>query len=294
MYDKILVPLDGSPLSELVLPYVRALGEISQCPLELVRAFDPVPEEMADPLHGVYIDRLAENFRNQAVEYLDRIKMALPGFDNPITTSAHEGDAATHIVSHAANSPNALIAMSTHGRSGVSRWVLGSVTDKVLQATTNPLPIIRARPQEGFSADAVATRSERWPTSIHFKNIITPVDGSSLAEQVLPQAAALAKAMNAKVTAVRVASSSSDPEAIAYLQTVAEKLKNEGAPDVDERVLHGNVANAIIDLSHELPESLVAMTSHGRSGVERWVMGSVTDRVVRHSGAPVLITRNVS
>ena len=87
--------------------------------------------------------------------------------------------------------PAALIAMSTHGRSGVARWVMGSVTDKVLHSVQNPLLIVR--PEDGDST-----------TAANIRTIIVPLDGSSLAEQVLPHVMTVAKALDCKISLIRV------------------------------------------------------------------------------------------
>jgi nucleotide-binding universal stress UspA family protein len=82
-----------------------------------------------------------------------------------------------------------------------------------------------------------------------------------------------------------------DAEAVEYLQSQSQKLRSQGVPKVEERLIHGPPAIAVADFAKEAPSSLVAMTTHGRSGLERWVLGSVADRVVRHSGGPVLVIR---
>lgn len=294
MYERILVPLDGSPLAEQVLPYVYILGKALHSQIDFLRVFDPVPEEWADPAHGLYVDHIATTFRTQAQEYLNSVKSSLQDLGDTISVTAREGDPASHIVNQAAREPATLITMSTHGRSGITRWVLGSVADKVLRATANPLLIVRARPVEGFTPGVLSTRSERWATIVGINNIIVPLDGSPLAEQVLPHVETLAKALESKVSLVRVTSSDgSDPEATEYLHQVGERLSQEGVSVVEEQLLHGEVASAIVDMTERVPDDLVAMTTHGRSGLERWVMGSVADRVVRYCGAPVLIIRAV-
>ena len=286
------MPLDGSPLAEQVLPYVSVLGKAFESSVLLFRVFDPVPSELADPAHGLYIDRLATAFRNTAQEYLGRVKSSMTELGDAVSTSAHEGDAASLIVNEAANDPNTLITMSTHGRSGISRWVLGSVVDKVLRAAGNSLMIIRARPQEGFDPGLVATRTERWNTSVQINNLIVPVDGSESAEEVLPHAVALAKGFEAKLSLVRVAPDRSrDGDANAYLGQVAQRLRQDGVSSVEEQLLHGEPAGALLDMVQPMQEAFVAMTTRGRSGLERWVLGSVTDRVVRYSGTPVLVVR---
>lgn len=292
MYERILVPMDGSPLAEQVLPYVSILGTAFKSSVVLLRVFDPVPPELADPEHGVYIDRLATDFRNLALEYLGGVKRSLSELGDNVTTIAHEGDAATHILNEAGKDPNTLVTMSTHGRSGITRWVLGSVADKILRAAGNTLMIIRARAQEGFAPGLVATRTERWSTSVETNNLVVPVDGSKLAEAVLPHVVALAKGLEAKVSLVRVASDrSGDGDANAYLAQVAQRLRQDGVSSVEERLLHGEPAGAILDMLQPMQGAMVAMTTRGQSGLERWVLGSVTDRMVRYSGTPVLVVR---
>ena len=292
MYERILVPLDGSPMAEQVLPYVSALGKAFGSSVTLYRAFDPVDEALSDPEHGVYIDRLASAFRNTALDYLGRVKSSMTELGDSVTTSAHEGDAASLIVNEAANDPNTLIAMSTHGRSGITRWVLGSVADKVLRAAGNSLMIIRARPQEGFSPGLVATRSERWSTSVQIDTLVVPVDGSPMAEEVLPHVTAMSKAIGAKVSLVRVATSQDgQAEAREYLDQVSERLGQEGVSSVEGQVLRGEPAGALLDMLQSSSNTMVTMTTRGRSGLERWVLGSVSERVVRYSGTPVLIVR---
>ena len=138
-----------------------------------------------------------------------------------------------------------------------------------------------------------------------------PLDGSELAEQVLPHAVAVANALGLKATLLRVTPSAGDyfrymdyppanyedlsrevdDDAVQYLDNINRRIKLEGVAQTEERLIHGSAAFAITDFAKEMPHSLVAMTTHGRSGVGRWVMGSVADRVVRHSGGPVLVVR---
>ena len=305
MYTRILVPLDGSPLAEQVLSYVRILAGSLQTPVELLRMFqlsDPTPGELADlarirgsPEEAIvrrYLEQVIANSREEAQNYLDRVRSSLEDLGVPVSSAVHEGEPASYIVNEAETEQGTLIAMSTHGRSGVTRWVLGSVTDKVLHATTNPLLIIRARPQESFSADSLSTRFERWASTFAISNVMVPLDGSALAEQVLPHVVALAKGMASTIRLVRATpSEETDRDATEYLQQVGDKLRREGVPAVEEQLLHGDAANAILDKVQQSPDALVAVTTHGRSGLGRWIMGSVTDRIVRYSGTPVLVIR---
>lgn len=273
MYSRVLVPLDGSPLSEQVLPCVRMVAKALELPIELISAFSPVPEQMADPQHGVYMDRLATAFRDRAQDALGPIIASLHESGFKVSSAVREGDAATYIVDEAAKQPDTLIAMTTHGRSGIGRWVLGSVTDKVLHATTSPMIIVRCRPDEKFVHD------------VQISTMIVPLDGSAHAES------ALAKGLGSKIVLTRVTSSTdSSLDPAAYLSQVSRGLEKEGISSVEERLLHGDVSDTIVNLTQEITDNLIAVTTHGHSGVKHW-LGSITDRVVNHAEGPVLVCR---
>ncbi|PKB63719.1 MAG: hypothetical protein BZY80_05860 [SAR202 cluster bacterium Io17-Chloro-G2] len=309
MYKSILVPLDGSKLAEQVLPYVSLLAKAHQTPIQLLRVFDPVTHELAGQAGGQYTDRLATAFRNDATTYLGQVATSLRSTGVEISVAALEGDPASHIISEAERHPETLVAMTTHGRSGVGRWVLGSITDKVLHSTTSLMLITRAKSDEEFSAE------------VSLGMLIVPLDGSLLAEQSLPYVAALAQPLDAKVSLVRVTPSVEElmgaistqqmevtfgadlpsPEALAqegdgnaktYLDRIKEGLNQQGATSVDTQVLHGTPAAAIVDFARGASDNLTVITTHGRSGLGRWLLGSVTDRVVRDSGNPVLVVRS--
>lgn len=279
MFQKILVPLDGSELAEHVLPYVQLLGNAFQSPVELLRAFSSVPEQWADERQGRYINQFATAFRDEAENYLNHVRTSFLGdLKDAVSVAAHEGDPANLIVTEADKEANTVIAMATHGRSGITRWVMGSVTDKVLHATTTPLLVIRSRDGELPSEE------------VHLTSVITPLDGSVLAEQILPHVVALAKSLGLTVILVRIAPENRE-RSRDYLQEVRDELYQQGVFSAEVQVLGGHPAEAIVDLAQETSNNLVAMTTHGRSGMDRWLLGSVTDRVVRHSGGPVLVIR---
>jgi len=233
LYQKILVPLDGSELAEQVLPYVRLLGKAFRSPVELLRAFNPVPERWANEGQGRYIDQLATAFRSETENYLYHVRTSFLGdLEDAVSVAAHEGDPAPLIVNEADNEPNTVIAMATHGRSGITRWVMGSVTDKVLHATTTPLLVVRSRDGE--------TPSEE----VHLKSLITPLDGSVLAEQILP----LAKALGLTVILVRIAPENRE-RSRDYLQEVRDELYQQGVFSAEVQVLGGHPAEMIVDLA---------------------------------------------
>jgi nucleotide-binding universal stress UspA family protein len=254
------------------------LSKALRTPIELLRAFDSVPAQWVNPPQGRYLDQIATSFRTEAIDYLNHIRLSRLNSGLDVSCKAREGEAASLIVSEAEEEPNTLITMATHGRSGISRWMMGSVTDKVLHGSSAPLLVVRSL-DEGTPVDRARLTS-----------VIAPLDGSPLAEQSLPHVVGLAQALGLTVHLVRV-TPHHEPESIDYLRKVGEELRQQGVSSVDERLLHGQPAAAIIDFALEVEANLVVMTTHGRSGIGRWALGSVTDRVVRHCGDPVLVVR---
>lgn len=298
MYRKILVPLDGSQLSEGVLPYARFFAKTLNIPVELLQVIDPETiGTFSDPQHGSYADVVEAGMRSSSLDYLGPVAGSFPE-PSAVDCSVEIGNPAEVIVDKGSAERGALIAMATHGRSGVRRWLLGSVVEKVLRATTNHLLLVR--PTGGPGTGGVA----------RLDKVLVTLDGSPLAERVFPPVVVLAKKMNLGVILLRVhtflrAGYVADEytpkfEELAaevredergYLEERVQALQAEGLDRVSSVLLQGDAAGEIVDMARRSPENLVAMCTHGRSGIGRWVLGSVTERVVRHSGDPVLVVR---
>jgi nucleotide-binding universal stress UspA family protein len=286
MYTKILAPLDGSSLSEQVLPYARVFAEAYGIPVELLHVNDP---DIRTPFWPTLPGR----------EYLKQVsRQRLPP---PLRVDCVEesGKPAETIVEQAKGDPACLIAMATHGLSGTRRWLLGSVASRVAHTTTNPLLCIR--PAEG----------DERASPIELKIVFVPLDGSGLAEKILPHVISLAKRMKLEVQLVRIYTLPPDvyivgngvmealaqqreiirKEAEIYLEGKVEELRAEGLDRVISTAIEGDPAGEIIDLAQRTPNNLIAMSSHGRSGIAQWVLGSVAEKVIHHSGDPVLVIR---
>jgi nucleotide-binding universal stress UspA family protein len=300
MYKKILVPLDGSRPSEAILPYARSFARALKAPVELlIVVSSEVISGFTDPGQGRYVDVVEANMKRDSREYLKRIAGT---FADParVTCSAEIGNAAEVIVEKGSVEREALIAMATHGRSGLQRWLLGSVADKVLHATANQLLLVRPMEQASVEGEAA------------LKKIVVPLDGSDLAESVLPHVKPLAQMMSSEIVLLRVYSlltggyvaeaeaytpaldrflEELKEDATKYLEEQARRLSHDGLKNVSCVVMEGDSAGVIIDFARKTPDNFIGMCTHGRSGVGRWVLGSVTERVVRHSGDPVLILR---
>ena len=299
MYTKILIPLDGSKTAEKVLPYARFLAGSLKLPVELLAVVDIV--EMATHIsadRARYLDTMIEDSVRNSEQYLKGIAGTFPSGNTKCTVE--KGKAEQMIIEAAAADKGTLITMATHGRSGMNRWLLGSVTEKVLRGGTNPMLLVRAT-EEG-KTDGEAT----------LKSIVVPLDGSELAEGVLPTVAELAKTLKLAVVLFRAYSiptsayaggegyyavnyeellTAMKEEAVDYLEKKTEAVKKLGIANVSYVAKEGFAADEIISLSRKSPDNLIAMCTHGRSGVKRWMLGSVTETVVRHSADPVLVLR---
>jgi nucleotide-binding universal stress UspA family protein len=138
MYKKILVPLDGSALAEAILPQVKEMARVHDAELVLLRVALAHGFPGVDPTEG-QVEAVRE-----AEKYLEEMEKTLKDQRIKVTTVVRYGHPAEEILDHADFAGIDLVAMSTHGRTGVSRWVLGSVAEKILRASGTPLLLVRA------------------------------------------------------------------------------------------------------------------------------------------------------
>lgn len=297
MYTRMLIPLDGSKVAEQVLPYGRFLAKALSIPVELLGVVDPEAlVAFSNPAQGRHLDTLVAETLSRTALYLETTAQSFPGAQ--VKFSVGKGKPEDVVIEKAAVDKNTLIVMATHGRSGIQRWLLGSVADKVLHGATNHLFLVRASEQGKTDGEAA------------LQTAIVPLDGSALAEQALPYVLDLTKKLKLKVVLIRAyalppAISAEEygfysadlldhleSEARNYLAEKVNEVKQNRVENVASVLKVGYGAEEIITLGRNTSDNFIAMCTHGRSGVQRWVLGSVTDRVVRHSGDPVLIIRN--
>ena len=294
MYTRMLIPMDGSKVAEQVLPYARFLAKALAVPVEFLEVVDPESHALlANPAQGRDGDTILAERIKSSQDYLEAIARSFQGAQ--VHCLVEKGKAEEVVIEKAAMDKNTLIVMATHGRSGIQRWLLGSIAENILHGATNHVFLVRATDQGKTDGEAL------------LKTVVVPLDGSPLAERVLPEVAELAKKMKLAVVLMRAyalpPSVSGDDfglysadlldqlesEARDYLAGKVNDLKDKGLEQVSSVVQIGYGAEEIITLARNTPDNFVAMCTHGRTGVKRWVFGSVTERVVRHSGDPVLI-----
>jgi len=291
MYKKLLVTLDGSRISEAVLPYARSLAKSLKIPVQLMQAVDPEDFRLLpEPVQGQYYETQAERTAS-GVAYLERVAVTFP--DIAVKFCVELGNPAELILDKAAANSGTLIAMASHGRSGFQHWLLGSVAHKVASVASNPLLLVRANQEMKTDGEAELT------------SVLVPLDGSELAEMALPHARELAIELLIELIVLRVCDFSNyrrlprvnqiarelKLEAKEYLEKKMRQLEAQGLEEVSYLILEGDPAVEIVDIAQKKPDNLVAITTHGRTGIKRWLLGSVTEHVIRHATGPILIIR---
>jgi nucleotide-binding universal stress UspA family protein len=288
---KVMVPLDGSAFAERAVPWAAALARANGGRLVLLRAalsywYDVEGVAETTPLHlkaKAELDAAAERARS---------------FGLPVEAHLVPGTAAASIVAAAAQLKIDLVVMSTHGRSGIGRFLYGSVADAVLRHAPVPVVLVPV-------AAPVA-----WPDATTLR-VLVPLDGSELARRALGPLAALAAAMPVEAVLVQVVPPPAAegaalgfpptyaipevPDPDEQLGTARRDLEDEASrlagtlPVAGVRVELGPPATTIAEVAREEGAHLIAMATHGRGGLSRLVMGSVATGVLRHAAVPLLL-----
>jgi nucleotide-binding universal stress UspA family protein len=293
MYRRILIPLDGSPLAEQVLPLAKMFAARFNATVVLFQAVAPIHQDLRVAGEIFQADEQTELARWRAREYLESIHQDFAAAGIIVEREVRVGAPAPSILEFAEQAEIDLIAMTTHGRTGVLHWVYGSVADKVLHGARVPILLVRANEQS--AAPKPLTR------------ILVPLDGSELAERALAPARQLAAEFDAEVLLLRVwetplygpedspvvmeaLEQAASTNAKDYITHTACQLQAQGVP-VRGETKNGAVVESILEQAQDSATNLIVMSTHGRSGVGRWVMGSVADGVLRVASVPVLLIR---
>jgi nucleotide-binding universal stress UspA family protein len=304
MFVRVLVPLDGSPLAQSALPYALALASAVDAPITLL--------SVVPPMQMLTDDYVPYNAATEAVQLadagdaLDALARSLRTHGVRVTTAVAVGDAADQILRYTEENDVDAIVMASHGRGGALHWAFGSVARKVITGATVPTLVVRAQ-------DA----PEHAETPAPLRSILVPLDGSELAEGVIPLATDLARSCGASVTLARVvpfpggiymaspyaplvaadtfdhAMEQARDAARVYLEAAAERLRSAGIT-VEAVVRDGDPASRLLSLMDEDRYDLVVAATHGRTGIRRWVMGSVAERLIESSHTPVLLVRSTA
>lgn len=303
MIQKILVPLDGSPLAEAALPIATKLADRTGATVVLLRAahYRSLLSDVAGDQYRViteaedYLEQLTERLEAQGV----KVESGVPFGGSPADWIVEESDF-RHV---------GLVVMVTHGREGPDRWLHGSVAEQVVHRSTVPVMLVRASDAAGAGATAAGWATEK-PV------LLVPLDGSELAESALSFAAELQHAIDARLVLIGVVPQPGqlvagqggaittyagsdhaqlDAEARAYLTAAGGRLtSSDGASEVEVLVRYGEAASEISAAAEAYSASAVVMATHGRTGVVRSMIGSVAGGVLHHASAPVVLVHPCS
>jgi nucleotide-binding universal stress UspA family protein len=282
MLERIVVPLDGSLTAEAVLPFVRKFLHRTDSEIRLVRAVVPAPVEnsimVADAALGA-----ARAYIKEVQDRLDREGVR-------VSSEVHVGSAIGVILDVVEEQRATMIAMATHGATGLKRLLLGSVAEAVLRKS--PVPVFVVRPF-WTAEQAVPEDLETRPV----RNILLPVDGSDLAELAVAPSLEVADLFEARVLLLRVVEPRKNAdeardlaEAREHLLGIAREFERKGVR-THSLVEAGEPVDEIVKTLRFHQADLVVMTTHGRSGLSRLVTGSVTEQVLRRATVPLLVVR---
>lgn len=282
MYERVLVPTDGSDSADSGAPHGCAVASAFGA---TVRALGVVDTTMLGPYE---LDEHVETeLREQADAAVARVLELASRAGVPAERTVVDGDPLETILAHADRAN--LLAMGTHGRTGIQRVALGSLTERVLRHA--PVPILTARADTPVPADG-------------YDAVLVPTDGSERAEIATRHALAVAEVFDATVHAINVVDvgrlgggdgSGAAPEIVEMLEesghekvtTVADRARERGLA-VTTTVVAGFPAGDIVAYARESEIDLIVMGTHGRTGVERVFLGSTTERVIRNADCAVL------
>jgi nucleotide-binding universal stress UspA family protein len=293
MFHKILVPVDGSIESERALHPALKLARAIEGEVILLRNMKVVHmsmPELASEYDWSWPNYSREQSRQEIHDYLDKLVKTHEQPGVAIRTSAVDGDTASLIVDWAETEAVDLIAMSAQGWSSAKVRELGSITERVLYGA--PCPVLMVR-------------------SEMIQRVAVTLDGSELAEQAIQPAYQLARSLGADLTLLRVneplstvyPTLQSDKERRlaewnrmadwAYLENIVRDLDEDVAMVVVEgdSTSSNSAVSSILDFAKLHAIDLLVMSTHGRTGLRRWLYGSVTAKVMRESHASMLIIR---
>ena len=293
----ILVPLDGSEHSAEALPVIRSLLLTAERRVHLLRVLPPFDSaaERRERLGGPP-SHLSLRLQS-ASEHLEAVVEDLERFGAEVTAEVRVGEICETILATAAQLDAGLIAMVTHGRHGILRWLKGSVAESILRQSPVPLLLI----------NATHTGDRPLGLPLHGR-LLVALDGSPQSTRVLPYAAEIARQLGSHVTLLRCVQGielvpgvppaapvavpvplTPDTEAAEAALYDPQESLIAGGIDTDIRIQVGRASQGILQVADDEDADLIAMTTHGREGGRRLLLGSVAESVLRDCARPLLI-----
>ncbi|MDP2673681.1 MAG: universal stress protein [Dehalococcoidia bacterium] len=287
---RILVPLDGSPLSETAIPYAKALAVGTGCELSLLSVWEVLPEEL-ETVGEAHAHVLRDQGMRYFRTYLTNIAAALE--DCFPSCEVRAGHPAFEIMLAAAELDADFVVMASHGRRGATERRRGSVADKVLRGSTVPVLVI---------GPAILQNPPSGPVGV--RSLVLPLDGSRESESAVGVAVEIARAMGAQITLLRVVPPIVSgveigiPEAyppeldrrmVKSARSYLKQFRTAHSDVITSAVVErGPAAKAIVEFLNQIRPDLMVMASRSRYSTGRWTLGSVADDVIE-GPVPVVI-----
>lgn len=295
VYETILVPLDGSAFAEAALPLALSLSQKTGAELRLVTVLEPIPAFAYEDWEPAA--------REWSEEYLGSVAERCSGdAGGTVTTQLRSGHIIDALRQEIGESGADLVVMATHGRGALSRAWLGSVADRFMRQAD--LPVLFVRPEEGEPPPAEAVDA--------FGMLLIPLDGSDLSESALEHAVEFGELFDSAYHLTRVVAYPLDiaspylphtvqlnqelladakDAAAEYLEERAERLRRRGLRVTTSVAVDAQAGQGILAEAEAVACDLIAMATHGRSGIGRVVLGSAADKVLRGTHVPILLYR---
>lgn len=298
MFSKILVPLDGSPLAECVLPHAALFAGAFGAKVTLLHVVECNPSNSAstpiDPLEWRVRKAEAQAYLNAQIERLGEADVVADAV-------LLEGQPAQRIIEFVRENGSDLIILSSHGVSGFSAWNVGSLVNKIIQRVHISSLLVRAF--QPACEEIIGLR---------YRHILAPLDGSPRAECVVPSAARLAELQEAQLILAHIIAKPAifqhmpaEPEYLEIAQRLLEynrrqaddyleALQSHLPGKIATRVVRGDdIAVRLHQLIGEEEADLVVLSAHGHSGKAQWPYGSITTNLIAYSGTPMLIVQDL-
>jgi nucleotide-binding universal stress UspA family protein len=281
MFKRILLSLDGSESAEIVIPYAEELARTFGSVIDVVGVGEGSNEAQDHMFQG----------------YLKDIAVKLRALQIEVNFVHLTGKPASEILNFAAKNNSELIVMAARGKSSAGKWTMGSVSEKVLRITTRPLLLV--------SRGSPALKENELPV---YKKVLAPLDSSELGESALPYAIEICRKTGATLQVLNIIPHAFHEvggpahkiqhelvgllklQAKEYLEGIRSRLEGEGI-EFKSEIVSGYPAITILEYAKANSVDLIAISSHGQSGIDRFVMGSTTDKVIHNSENPVLLVR---
>jgi nucleotide-binding universal stress UspA family protein len=288
MWKRILVPLDGSNLAQLALAYAEELSAAFSSELILLYVNEP-REDQYRHMHQLYLEEVAKQVKEH-VKKRARVK-----------TVVLTGEPAEEIIGYAEKNKVGVIIMASHGRSGIMAWATGGVADKVLHTTKVPVLLIRV----------TKLPRKALPKRL-LERVLLPLDGSEAGEAAVPYVQKLITKLGSEVILFGVVAAGQHvrtvggldyilypeaelelikTEAREYLERLCQRLGGRKGRVRFKLKVGDNIAGEIVKFAKRNGVGLIAISAHGHSGIEKWVFGSVANKIVQASKVPVLVVR---